>query len=93
MNHSKATQVKLGLKKYFWENYGVVPDFFMADHNHEEIREGSWSIAWEGWEDEYGSPWAYCIPERAKYDIYGIPDDVFLEPIIGCILGVHDRGF
>lgn len=90
MNREKAEQVKAGLTKYFEEVYETTPDFFMADYNHEEIREGAWSIAWEGWSDMYGESWVQVLPRRSQYDIYGIPDDVLLEPIYSWCLGVYD---
>ena len=51
------------------------PELFDADH--EELPEGSWSIAWEP-----GFEWAYGY----RTEVPG----VFCEPILHCILGVHD---
>ena len=90
MNREKAEQVKAGLTKYFEDVYGTTPDFFMADHNHEEIREGAWSIAWEGWSDMYGYEWTYCLPGREDYASCGMPEGVLLEPIYSWCLGVYD---
>lgn len=90
MKRETAEQVVTALTQYFEFAYQVTPDFFLADHNHEEIREGAWSIAWEGWSDENGYAWTYCLPEREDYKSAGIPDDVFLEPLFSWCLGVYD---
>ena len=50
----------------------------LFDHNHEELREGSWSICWEGYRDYW------------TYDFVSEVPGVFCEPILGCILAIYD---
>lgn len=51
----------------------------LYDHNHEELSEGSWSIAWEG--SGYD-----CWPAEFTTAV----DGVFTEPIASWCLGVFD---
>lgn len=91
MNKQTADQVKAALVRYFTEKYnGDVPDFFMADHNHEELPEGSWSIAAEGWyADE--EMWAYCVPLGADAPEYLKVPGVYIERLYGWCLALYDN--
>jgi hypothetical protein len=86
MERAKAELVVDALTKHFQEKFHETPEFFLADHNHEELSEGSWSIAWEGWMGQ--NPWTYEVT------LYGpvpnVPEDVFLEPINSWCLGVFE---
>lgn len=86
MERAKAELVVDALTKHFQEKFHETPEFFLADHNHEELSEGSWSIAWEGWMGQ--NPWTYEVT------LYGpvpnVPKDVFLEPINSWCLGVFE---
>lgn len=90
MNESRAKRVVAVVERYFAdEGFADVPDseWIFRDHTHEELPPGSWSLACEG----YLPPdWAVEVsgdPEvRAEMQRLG----VFLEPILGCILGIYD---
>jgi len=51
----------------------------LYDADHEELSEGSWSIAWEGSGMD-------CWPAHFKTEVPG----VFTEPIASWCLGVYD---
>lgn len=87
MIRGKAELVVQELTKHFEKKFGVTPDFFLADHNHEELSEGSWSVAYEGWAGD--DPWPYEVT------LWGTPENlriagVFLEPINSWCLGIFD---
>lgn len=91
MNRKTAEGILASLKKYFADNFnGDVPDLELYSADHEGMAHGSWAINAEGWYDEHGEGWTYSIPQRAKYDIYGIPDNVLLERRASWSLGLHD---
>lgn len=96
MNRETAEGIVKSLTEYFERVHKVTPDFYLADHNHEQLLEGSWSICWEGWTNEYGNEWAYVAcnarmgSETGRKAIHGLPDKILFEPIKGCILGLHD---
>lgn len=91
MNRETAEQVRDGIVAFFVKEYGVTPDFFMADHTHEEIAEGAWSLCWEGWRDEYGNEWTTVTCNAyMSGKLSWEPDKILLEPIMGCILGIYD---
>lgn len=52
----------------------------LYDYEHEGLSKGSWSIAWES-----GAPydWTIGFCNQVTYN------DVFIEPINNCILGVY----
>lgn len=77
MNKTKALKVLAEVQKYVGEAGAYGPA--LMDYTHEEISPGSWSICFEG-----GGPedWAYHF----RTEVPG----VFVEPIMGCILGVYD---
>lgn len=56
----------------------------LYDHEHEELPEGAWSIAWEG-----GTPEDWTIQFGEVAFLNPIPG-VFVEPINNCILAVFD---
>jgi hypothetical protein len=86
MERAKAELVVDALTKHFQEKFHETPDFFLADHNHEELSEGSWSIAWEGWSGQ--NPWTYEVTLYGP--VSNVPEDVFLEPINSWCLGVFE---
>lgn len=90
MKRKVAEGILEGLKKYFSDVYGDVPDLELYSADHEGMAHGSWAINAEGWMDEHGDGWTYAIPDRAKYDMYGIPDKVLLERRASWSLGLHD---
>lgn len=90
MKQETAEQVRKALTEYFEDKYGDAPDFGLHDHEHEELEEGAWSINAEGWYDEHGELWAYCLPEPEALKPFGFPEGVWLEPIYGWLVGVYD---
>lgn len=58
-------------------------DVFLADHTHENLSKGSWSIAFEGDYD-----WPHRFTE-AQYANRTVPSAVFIEPLTGWGLGLH----
>lgn len=87
MNRAKAEIVLEALKKFFSEKYGENPDFFMADHTHEELTPGSWSIAYEGWWSE--TPWTLLVTEPDALKMLDV-EGVFLEALNSWCLGLYD---
>lgn len=72
MNRKTAEKVLAEVKAAFGTDE---PKLYDADH--EELSEGSWSIAWE-----CGDDWTYGF----RTSVAG----VFVEPIAGWCLGVYD---
>lgn len=75
------------IKGYFGE-FGEMADevFFIADHGHEGLSEGSWSIACEGvlpfeWTVEV----SYREDMRTALAAFGM----WAEPVNGCILALY----
>lgn len=63
---------------------GVEPDaLFLADHHHEGLQPGSWSLALEGSYD-----WPSLFTE-AQFGSRTVSDAVFIEPLSGWGLGIH----
>lgn len=58
-------------------------DLFIADHTHEELPAGSWSIAFEGWTGEI--EW----PQMAVEKLQGKFPGWFLEPLTSWCLGIY----
>jgi hypothetical protein len=78
MNKATATKVLREVQAYVGDtdpNYGPQ----LMDHNHEGLSKGSWSICYEG-----GGPESWACSFESK-----VPG-VFVEPIMGCILGVFN---
>lgn len=50
-------------------------------HDHEEMPEGCWSIAFEGWSQD--TPWTLLVPPEQ------VPDGVFVEAMNSWCLGVY----
>lgn len=86
MERAKAELVVTALTKHFQGKFQETPEFFLADHNHEELSEGSWSIAWEGWWGQ--NPWTYEVTMYGP--VADLPEGVFLEPINSWCLGVFE---
>jgi hypothetical protein len=58
----------------------------LCDHEHEELRPGSWSIFWEGG----NAPDEWVFSEKLAENVRRVTDNrVFIEPINGCVLGVY----
>lgn len=74
MNRKTAEKVLAEVKAQFGTDEPA-----LYDHNHEELSEGSWSIAWEGSGRD-------CWP----MDFTNTNPDVFVEPIASWCLGVFD---
>lgn len=92
MNRAKAELAVAGIKRYFSEKFGEDMDFFLADHNHEELSPGSWSVAYEGWDSD--APWTSIVSmkvfEADCPDYLKVPG-VFMEPIASWCLGLFDE--
>lgn len=81
-------EVAAGLVKAYFGGFGEMSDevFFIADHDHEGLSEGSWSIAAEGvlpfeWTVRFS--WQESV--RKALAAFGM----WAEPINGCILAIH----
>ncbi|QDP44271.1 hypothetical protein KGG70_gp13 [Streptomyces phage Celia] len=61
-------------------------NFFLADHDHEGLSEGSWSIALEG-----AGEWPMAVADRQFEEPDWLPEGVFVEPIASWCLGVYDQ--
>lgn len=72
MNRKTAEKVLAEVKEQFGTDE---PKLYDADH--EELSEGSWSIAWE-----CGEEWTYGFESSVP--------GVFVEPIASWCLGVYD---
>lgn len=90
MNKAKAQQVFAAIREYHKSTGDDITEdgWLLADHHHEGLSEGSWSLACEGYL-EYDWPWLFT-EELFKGNVSGLPDGIFLEPINGCTLGIHD---
>lgn len=91
MEQKTAEQVVKNLRKWFVDKYGDAPDLALYPAEHEQLPEGSWSIAAEGWYGEDGELWAYCIPFGQDTPVTLIFPGVYMEPIAGWCLGLYDR--
>ncbi len=58
-------------------------DFFVADHTHEELSAGAWSIAYEGWTGD--TPW----PVYAAEILRETHPEVFAEPLSSWGLAIY----
>lgn len=58
--------------------------FFVADHTHEGLSEGSFSIALEGFED-----WPMLVTESLAQGTCTLPAGVFAEPLNNWALAVY----
>lgn len=86
MNREKAELVVEALKNQFIEDFNVTPSFFLTDHKHDNLPEGAWTVAYEGWPGR--SPWPYEVTLQSGAP--GIPSDVFLEPLNHYSVGIFD---
>jgi hypothetical protein len=77
MNKRTALKVLAEVQAYVGDNSDNGPKLYGADH--EGLSRGSWSIAYEG-----GGPESWACSFESK-----VPG-VFVEPILGCILGVFN---
>lgn len=91
MDRSEASKIA-DLVKAKWAHVNA-PDeaWLLADHHHEELKPGHWSLASEGYLP-YDWPWL-CVDDteftqRLKNDVGWW---VELEAINGCILAMYDR--
>ncbi|ATE85471.1 hypothetical protein SEA_OZZIE_67 [Streptomyces phage Ozzie] len=80
VTREQAEQVLAKLEELYPLDKGY---FFLADHDHEGLPEGSWSIALEGWD------WTYEVSERQHTNPEDFPEGVFLEPIASWCLGIY----
>lgn len=60
-------------------------DVFAAGHDHEELPEGSASVAYEGGPYE----WAITWPDTPQAQAAAAQLGVWFEPINNCILAIH----
>jgi hypothetical protein len=60
-------------------------ELFVADHTHEELRPGAYSIALEGHEHDW--PFSFTCALRERDDLV-VPAGWFLEPQTGWLLGL-----
>lgn len=90
MRKAKAEQVFKAIREFYQSKGENIPEkaWCFRDHTHEGLSEGSWSLACEGYLD-YDWPWLLG-EELFMGNVDGLPDGVFLEPINGCTLGIHD---
>lgn len=88
MNRKRAEFIRDTIVGWFAEQGEIVPhsEWGLFDHHHEELSEGAWSLACEGYLDP---EWA--IQAAASAELCArVGRDIFLEPIAGCILGIYD---
>ncbi len=75
------------VRKFVAAHFGLEEsDFFLADHTHEGLSPGAWSLAMEGWDD-----WSLRISALQWQEGSGVPQDVFLEPIASWCLGIYPK--
>jgi hypothetical protein len=88
MNKQRAEYAFNIIVGWFAEQGEIVPhsEWGLFDHHHEELSEGAWSLACEGYLDP---EWA--ITAAASEELRNrLGTHVFIEPILGCILGIYD---
>jgi hypothetical protein len=61
-------------------------DLFIADHTHEELSEGSASVAWEGSGE---LAWTVNILDDDRFWELRKLLGIWFEPVNGCILAIH----
>lgn len=90
MFRARAEGVFAVVRRYFADQgFADVPDgeWIFRDHEHEELPPGSWSLACEG---NLPPDWAVEVSDDAEVRAEMRHRGVFLEPILGCILGIYD---
>ncbi|WLW38617.1 hypothetical protein [Streptomyces phage Verabelle] len=80
MNRETAELVKAKIEELYPLDAGY---FFLADHNHEGLSEGAWSLALEG-----AGEWVFEVSEKAGREPEWLPG-VFLEPVTSWCLGIY----
>lgn len=90
MNRKKAEAVFAVIREYHKEQGDDITEdgWFLADHHHEELSEGSWSLACEGYL-EYDWPWRFTEAVFNK-EVPGLPEGVHFEAVNGCVLAIYD---
>ncbi|QMP84614.1 hypothetical protein KGG93_gp72 [Streptomyces phage Endor2] len=80
MKREQAEQVLAKIEELYPLDKGY---FFLADHNHEGLSEGAWSLALEG-----AGEWVFEVSEKAGREPEWLPG-VFLEPVTSWCLGIY----
>jgi len=85
ITEDEARQVRSLIAEMF---FATPDEMFMADHNHECLTPGAWSIAFEG------GP--YCWPQVFSDAIYAkevaLPAGIWMEAINSCTVGLYREG-
>ena len=89
MHRKKALAVKAAIQNRVAELSQSVPEdgWLLADHTHEQLSAGSWSLACEGYM-EADWPWRISQDEQLRA-VLG--ESVFMEAINSCTLGIYDN--
>lgn len=89
MHKKKALAVKAAIQNRLAELGQSVPEvgWLLADHTHEQLSAGSWSLACEGYM-EADWPWRISQDEQLRA-VLG--ESVFMEAINSCTLGIYDN--
>lgn len=92
MNREQAEKVVAAIVAHY-RALGVevaAEDLFLADHHHEGLKPGNWSIACEG---VLPYEWTIGVADSRKIqsDLVFAGLDVLLEPFNNCILYVYDE--
>jgi hypothetical protein len=80
LSRKQAEHVKAEIEKLYPLDAGY---FFLADHDHEGLSEGAWSLALEGHPE-----WVFEVTEKAGSEPEWLPG-VFLEPVTSWCLGIY----
>jgi hypothetical protein len=80
VTREQAEQVKAKIEELYPLDKGY---FFLADHNHEGLSEGAWSLALEGHPE-----WVFEVTEKQHAEPEWLPG-VFLEPVTSWCLGIY----
>ena len=88
MDKTTATKIWVIIAGWFYEQGTWTPPeaWGLYDHTHEQLSEGAWSLASEGYLDP---EWA-IIAAQSEELRNRIGRNILLEPIYGCVLGIYD---
>lgn len=88
MDAERAKKITVIIAGWFAEHGEWTPPeaWGLYDHTHEQLSEGSWSLASEGYLDP---EWA-IIAAQSEELCGRVGRDILLEPILGCILGIYE---
>lgn len=88
MHKKTATKIWVIIAGWFYEQGTWTPPeaWGLYDHTHEDLSEGAWSLACEGYLDPEWAVIAAGSEELRKR----LGRNILLEPIYGCVLGIYD---